>query len=82
MLEELSMDDKNNRWVTALVVMCTGLFAYFHFSTQTMVGTPQMKPPPVISAIGAQSYPARLWEDPIGATERSVRKSGKSSSLN
>lgn len=64
------MNDNKNTWVTVLVVMATGMFAYFHISQQPVGEKQQMKSPPGISLIGDQNFPARLWEDPIAATER------------
>ena len=63
------MDDKKNTWMTALVVMATAMFAYFHFSPQPVGEKSQMKSSPGVSQIGDQNFPARLWEDPVSATE-------------
>jgi hypothetical protein len=64
------MESKNFTWVTAIVVMATGIFAYFHFSQQPAGQRSEVKSPAGISATGDQKFPARLWEDPFAATQR------------
>src|SRR5262245_11571770 len=64
-------------WLTAVLAVVTGLYAYFQLVPPLSSPRQESPEPTPPSLVGEQKFPARLWEDPVEATENpaTARKS-------